>query len=436
MRGTADSARGRRPERFAAALGRPLGSFRRDGRPASGRPGGRRLPGRRLNADGIAGTDVTEVRHVRGMFIAAPRVRVRREALDREILRIPASVRARGRPARRTGRGPVRRAGGRPVRRARRPRLCNGRAGVRAGSLPGVSSLTESVRQRRRSRARARVRRPVIAGLRGRRASRNRARIRHPAIAGLRLRRRVRRDRTRIRRAAIAGLRGRRPAGRRILISAPAVTRAGVGAVTGRASESGWRESARWPGVSAISRRAGEGGRRGYPAPRAGLVRISSLDLLGRPCSQRDGSRRLGLTVAPGFPFNGVFVFAFFPAAPVSTVLTRGTRRPAGATCQGSAVTCRETSGIGITTGRAAAMTQVAVPVVLLVAVKAGIRLPAPARLRLYLAGLLLGPVFLPGTPRIPEPLAGRPGILPGRPRHAQLLLVLRPSAAHEPSHS
>ena len=362
MRGTADSARGRRPERFAAALGRPLGNFGLAGRPASGRPGGR--------------------------------------------------------PVRRTGRGPVRaggrpvrRAGGRPVRRAGGLRSCGGRAGVRAGSLAGVSSLTESVR-----RARARVRRP--------------------AIAGIRLRRRVPRDRTRIRRAAVADIGRRRPAGRRILISAPAVIRAGAGAVTGRTSESGWREPARWPGISAISRRAGEGGRPGYPALRAGLVRISSLDPLGRPCSQRDGSRRLGPTVAPGFPFTGVLVFALFPAAPVSTVLTRGTRPPAGATCQRTAIACRETSGIGITTGHAAAMTQVAVPVVLLVAVKAGIRLPGPARLRLCLAGLLLGPVFLPRTPRIPEALAGRPGIVLRHTRPAQLLLVLRPSAAHEPSHS
>jgi hypothetical protein len=239
------------------------------------------------------------------------------------------------------------------------------------------------------------------------------------------------------------------------------VLRASVGAPARRTGESG--QLAR---VGTAARRAGEGGWRAYRPLRARLVRMGGIDLLGRPCGRRVVIMRPGLTLAASFPF--IEVFAFFSVAAIGTVLARGPRRAARAL--GSSVSRRRTGRIGITTGRAAAMTQVAVPVVFLITGKAGIRLtvrpPFLPALRLFLpvlflpvlilpvlflpgrAGLAagqrdgrpagLGPVLLTGTPRIPEALPGGPrvGIVLRCTRPAQLLLVLRPSAAHEPSHS
>jgi hypothetical protein len=406
----------------------------------------------------------------------------------------------------------------------------------RARRLPVTSIGVSRLRSRR-----TRIRLPAITGagisrigvarprLRGRRT-----RMRPPALAGAGVSRigvtrpRLRSRRTLIRLPATTGggpsrvggrMRVSRPRlrSRRTRIRRPAMTRAGPSRVSvTRPWLSGRPSRISLPGVTraaagrigvATSRLRSRRTRMGLPAAtgagpsRVGVGSCLVLPPAGRrvrrsiragtrpPFSQRAVVSAALLTVPARFPFFPVL--AFVPVLALITVLLAGrARRGAGAVIPGSRVPGRPAGGIVLSRAlarRAAAMTQVAIPVVVLIAVESGLRLAfLPVRRRRCAAARprpAVGPAIgiaaggpagtgtpaagvqgsrrlLSGTPGIPETLASGPrvravlprsvgprcpvagipsrgpGVVVRSRRPAQILLVLPPSAAHEPSHS
>jgi hypothetical protein len=415
----------------------------------------------------------------------------------------------------RLGRSRVRRL---PVTSIGVPRLRGRRTRMRPPALTGAGVSRSGV-VKSRLRGRRRLRPPATAGAGASRVGSRvsvtspqlrsrRTLIRLPATTGAGPSRvggrirvsgpRLRSRRTRIRRPAMtrAGpsrVSVTRPwlSGRPTRISLPGVTRAAAGRIGVATSRLRSRRTRiRLPAATGAGpSRVGVGSCLVLP-PAGRRVRRSIRAGTRPPFSQRAVVSAALLTVPARFPFFPVL--AFVPVLALITVLPAGrARRGAGAIIPGSRVPGRPAGGIGLSRAlarRAAAMTQVAIPVVVLIAVESGLRLaflpgrrrrrrcaaarprpavgPAigiaaggPAGTGTPAAGVQGSRRLLSGTPGIPETLASGPrvravlprpvgprcpvagipsrgpGVVVRSRRPAQILLVLPPSAAHEPSH-
>src|SRR6266536_4008311 len=155
----------------------------------------------------------------------------------------------------------------------------------------------------------------------------------------------------------------------------PAVTRAGAGRISVTSPQLRRRRTLiRLPAATGAGpSRAGVGGCLVLPPARR-RVRRSIRAGTRPPFSQRAVISAAPLTVPARFPFFPVL--AFVPVLALITVLLAGrARRGAGAVIPGSRVPGRPAGRIGLgraLTRRAAAMTQVAIPVVCLIAVDSG----------------------------------------------------------------
>jgi len=425
----------------------------------------------------------------------------------------PASARA--------SRGRITRRASKASRRPRLARTSPARVGGPAAARPGVDGIGAgaSVGSRAGVAARARWSDPGTAGV-GAPAATRASRVGITSRAGEASRRpRLARTcpgrvggpaaaRPRIRRiASRAGEGGGTGVtGRRTRITTPA-TRASLAGIAGRAARrTGVAARARprrtgparmaapaatRAGGSSIVGRAGVASRTGVAAGhtrplRASRVRVSGVAASGRPCSQPVVIKPAVLPAPAGFPFLPVLGFrAVLGLIPVIPGIARYPAHSAGP--RRRAVRNRG-GGIGFVARRAAAATQVAIPVIFVIGISSGarlrVRLPPPAARRRGRPGWPGGPRLArrvapagPGTvtarpgisdgrrvpgcpgrpsaPRIAEALTSGPGVraaaccavlvrlaIPGigrrRPgvvlrctRPAQFLLVLRPPAAH-----
>jgi len=258
---------------------------------------------------------------------------------------------------------------------------------------------------------------------------------------------------------------GHPPPVSRARIGAPDI--AGVGAcavacrcgISGRAREASRTRVAdgtRITGRSHFTCQAGVTGQRGVAGrrglwPRARHIRIGRDAGDGVPSSRPVLVRAVVPTALPNLPF----ILALAVGLSLFTAPARGARRAARTAFPGSRVTDGGVVRAGLPAAanrQSAAMAEVPVPAKLLIGVRLGPGFRQPGRsgerrggaagvtvsalLRL-LAGLARTRLPRTGLPRTRLPGA-RPGVVTRRARQAQILqilLVLRPPAAHEPSH-